>query len=84
MMAKLECLLLGALMMLPLNSLTLLLSSMKASLLRMAGSMVSGVSSGIVVAYIGKLYADRSSKLNLGEEVVLGDSGGESLSGCLQ
>jgi hypothetical protein len=78
MMARLERLLFEDFMMLPLTLVMLLFSTVNASLLRMAGSMVSGISSGMAVAYTGKLYADRSSILNLGGDIVFGETGGES------
>lgn len=65
-------------MMLLSTSWKLLLSSTKASLLNMAASIVSGVSSGIAVACTGKSYAARSFRLNFGGDIVLGETGGES------
>lgn len=47
------------------------------SLVRSEGSMVLGdSSSGIIVAWTGRLYW--AFKVNLGGELVLGETGGES------
>lgn len=56
----------------------MLLSNANASLLSMAGSIVSGDSSGIVVAYTGRLYVDRSKRSNFGGDALFGETGGES------
>lgn len=53
-----------------------LVRRLKASLVRTEGSIVLGDSSGIVVAWIGRLYWP--FKVNLGGEFVLGETGGES------
>ena len=54
-----------------------LVSRLKVSLMRTEGSMVRGdSSSGIVVEWIGRLYW--LFKVNLGGELVLGETGGES------
>lgn len=58
--------------------LTLLLSMLNVSLLKIAGSIVSRGSSGMVVACTGRLYAVRSSNANLGGGMLLGETGGES------
>lgn len=76
-MAALERLLFKVLKRLVLTLLTLLFSTVKASLLKMAGSIV--YSSGMAVAYIGRLYADLSSMTNLGGDMVFEETGGESL-----
>jgi hypothetical protein len=41
---------------------------------------VSEFSSGMIVAYIGRLYAARALRSSLGGEIVLGETGGESSS----
>lgn len=48
------------------------------SLLSKEVSMVSAVSSWMVVAYTGRLYAALSKKSNFGGEVLVGETGGES------
>lgn len=53
------------------------MSRLKVSLVRTEGSIVRGdSSSGIVVDWIGRLYCP--FRVNLGGELVLGETGGES------
>jgi hypothetical protein len=70
-MARLELLLFSVLLIVP-------LSIADVSLLRIEGSIVSAVSSGMVVAYTGRLHAALSNKLNRGGDALFGDTGGES------